>query len=107
MKKLKLILLGVNIGISIINHLKIKKIMAKQDQFNLTLGQLNEATNSLAAKIQRLIDGQTVGDTVTQESLDQLQLIANQLTAMGADETNPLPEEPPIEEPPIEGFKKG
>lgn len=84
-------LLGVNIGISIINHLKLKKIMAKQDQINATLGQLNEATNALAAKIQKLIDGQTAGDPVSQESLDALQAVADQLTAMGADVENPIP----------------
>ena len=84
-------LLGVNIGISISNHLKLKKIMAKQDQINATLDQLNTATNALAEKIQKLIDGQTAGDPVSQESLDALQAVADQLSAMGADATDPIP----------------
>ncbi len=65
--------------------------MAKQDQINATLTELNDATNAIAAKIQKLIDGQNPGDPVSQESLDALQVVADQLKAMGTDETVPIP----------------
>src|SRR5665647_2064115 len=68
-----------------------KLIMAKQDQVDATLAELNDATNALAAKIQKLIDGQVPGDPVSQESLDALQVVADKLKAMGTDPTNPVP----------------
>lgn len=66
-------------------------IMAKQDQVNSIVSELNDATNALAAKIEKLIEGQNPGDPVTQESLDSLQSIADNLKAMGADDSNPIP----------------
>lgn len=65
--------------------------MAKQDQANAILAELNDATNALAAKIEKLIEGQTPGDPVSQETLDALQTVADQLKAMGADDSNPIP----------------
>jgi septal ring factor EnvC (AmiA/AmiB activator) len=69
---------------------KLNTIMAKQDQINASLAELNDATNAIAARIQALIDAQNAGDPVSQESLDQLQAVADQLKAMGQNPESPV-----------------
>ncbi len=57
-------------------------IMAKQDQLQLILTELEAATTAIAARIQALIDGGV--DNITQASLDQLQSDADALKTMGS-----------------------
>lgn len=93
---------GAEFGQQVIDDLSLIKekleIMAtKQDQINASLTELNEATNSIANRIQGLVDQLAVDDQVSQESIDQLQQVADQLKAMGQDPNNPIPnpDEPP------------
>lgn len=79
----------LQLGISISNHFKLKKIMTKQDQINATVQELDDASNAIAAKINAVIAAEA--DNVSQASLDALKSAADGLTALGADPANPVP----------------
>lgn len=63
--------------------------MSKEDQIKASIQELDEATNAIAAKLQNAIDAEK--DNVSAESLAALQSVADQLKALGADESNPIP----------------
>ena len=80
----------IQLGISISNSKKLKKIMSKQDQINASLQQLDEATNEIASDLEGLRN-QVKEGTVSDESLATLDRSVQRLRALGADEANPIP----------------
>ena len=84
-----LALVAINLCISFFNHFKLKKIMSAQDQINATIQELNDATTSISNRIQSIIAAE--GNNVSSDSLTELQAVADQLKALGADPANPIP----------------
>lgn len=75
--------------------------MASQQDFADAFSQLNEATNEVSARIDRLIAQiETGGLSSAEESgvLDQLRAASASLAAMGQDPANPNPVELPPEQ---------
>lgn len=89
----------LKVGKDNVNILKqLKKIMAKQETFDALIVRLNAATNEIAADLQKLRDEIAAGaDTISDESLTNLDSNIAALEAMGADPVNPVPVDPPVE----------
>lgn len=86
--------------IGAIKHLEEQMTQDFQDMEGL-VSAMNDATNAIAAKIQALIDklaGAADGGLTADETAQvkaQLGTLKDQLTALGADPSNPVPEPPP------------
>lgn len=78
-------LICANLGISIFNHLKLKKIMNKQERLNSGLDKLDAATNEIAADLKKLKEEVAAG-TVSDESMARLDRNVATLEQMGADD---------------------
>ena len=74
------------------NEIKQGVIMANQALTDLTV-QLNDATNAVSARIDRLITG--LQDVATPAQLAELGALRDHLTALGQDPVNPIPPAPP------------
>jgi archaellum component FlaC len=68
---------------------KSNQIMAKQDQFNAAFQEMTDAITDIGNDIQALKDQIASQDTISQESLDQLQALADKAKALG--DSNPAP----------------
>lgn len=86
--------------------------MYSEAQIEQLIGDLNTVTNKIAGKvaaeeasIQSLKDQIAAGTPVSQSQLDLigsgLTAVVGQLTAIGADPTNPLPATDPVDNPPV------
>lgn len=87
-------LLAYNIGISIENSEKLKKIMAKQQDFDVVLGRIDAATNGVAQEVRDLkteIVGKGLGAEAEDALLSKLDAVASKLEGIGADPSNPAP----------------
>ena len=69
------------------------KLMA--DTINDLITSLNDNTNLVAARIDRLIAALPVGTVVTADQVAQLQAVSDHLKALGSDPANPVPDAPP------------
>lgn len=62
-------------------------------QLDTLIQALNDNTNAVAARLDKLIA--EVGDTVTPAQLTELQAVSDHLKALGQDPQNPVPTPPP------------
>lgn len=90
--QVSLFLIGMGVLYTIF---KTNKIMATLEQFQTALADINDATNNIAADIERLAGQISGGMTADQEAevLSQLQGAAERLRAVAA--TTPEDEESP------------
>jgi hypothetical protein len=91
MIKLLIGLVALDICLSISNHLKLKKIMTKQERFDAMMERLNTTTNDIAADYKLLLDAVKNNDTVSDESLQKAEDNIAKLEALGASVENPVP----------------
>lgn len=78
-----------------------ENIMSLKESFEALRVEMNDATNKLAAKIDALIEQNNRTDLTEAEEqavLDGFQGVSNQLKALGADPTNPVPSDEPVDE---------
>lgn len=62
-------------------------------QLDAFIAALNDNTNAVSARIDRLIA--QLGNVVTPAQLTELQAVSDHLKALGQDPTNPVPTPPP------------
>lgn len=67
---------------------RLTNLETNMARIDAIIAQMNDATNAIAAKITRIQEQLEAGDTT---AAAQLQPIADQLTALGADPSNPVP----------------
>lgn len=104
LKWIILFAVGVDITLSIINNLKIQKVMTKQEQFDANLERLNAVTNNIAADEKKLLEEIKSG-TVSDESIAKLTKNIETLEAIAADVEDPIPATLPTGDttPPADG----
>lgn len=74
-----------------------ESIMSLKESFEALRVEMNDATNALAAKIDFLTSQSQRTDLTEAEEqavLDGFRAVSNQLKALGADPTNPIPDVP-------------
>ncbi len=74
--------------------------MANQALENL-ITQINDATNTIATRIDRLTTD--LQNVATPEQIAELTALRDQLVVLGQDPANPVPQPTPAPEPPVAG----
>jgi hypothetical protein len=95
------ILIGIDIGISIFNHLKLKQVMKKNEEVLAVVQELDEATNKVAAKLDKVVADLEAGK-VDDATIASLRSVSSRLKTLGADPENPVPDAPVEPSDPID-----